>query len=165
MEKQGYKNAPAAELKTTTDTCRFKREDRKMKEEKLPTATPTGKITKDFNPIKDVEEKVFFHLQDSTHEFTMGLKSILQCLKFAEDENVIPKLPQDFWSAMYGEYHGLYERYSPNFKEGYYNGFWNALDFATNETKKGKKIDDSRFLHLNPDELITELERIEDTDL
>lgn len=131
----------------------------------LLVAVPSGKITKDFDPIKDADEKVFFHLQDKTHEFMMGLKDILQCLKFAEDENLVPTLPEEWWSAMNGIYPGLNERYSPNFKKGYYNGFWNAMDFVENEIKKGKKMEnilrDKTILSLNPDELLEEMERIE----
>ena len=55
------------------------------KRKKLPVAKLTGRITK-YNS-KDIfssnDETVFFHLRDSVHEFTIGLKDILRCLEFA----------------------------------------------------------------------------------
>lgn len=50
-------------------------------------------------------EHFYFHLKDSVHEFTIGLGEIIKCLKFAEDKGIVPKLPDDWWSAIDGELH------------------------------------------------------------
>ncbi|MBU2856342.1 hypothetical protein [Acidithiobacillus sp.] len=43
------------------------------------------------------EEEMVFALQDQHHKFSMGLSTILQCLRMAEQEGGIPKLPSDWW--------------------------------------------------------------------
>ena len=61
-------------------------------------AAVTGDVYKDDDPEKD--DTVYFLLQDSTHQFTIGLSDILACLKFAEEEGEVPKLPGDWWSTL-----------------------------------------------------------------
>ncbi len=43
-------------------------------------------------------EPVIFHLKDNTHEFTMSLSTVLECLAFAVQAGELPKLPFD-WIA------------------------------------------------------------------
>ena len=43
------------------------------------------------------EEEMVFALQDQHHKFSMGLSTILQCLRMAAQEGGIPKLPSDWW--------------------------------------------------------------------
>ena len=43
------------------------------------------------------EEEMVFALQDRHHKFSMGLPTILQCLRMAEREGGVPKLPKDWW--------------------------------------------------------------------
>jgi hypothetical protein len=43
------------------------------------------------------EEEMVFALQDRHHKFSMGLSTILQCLRMAEREGGVPKLPSDWW--------------------------------------------------------------------
>ncbi len=38
-------------------------------------------------------EPVIFHLKDNTHEFTMNLTTVLECLAFAIQTGELPKLP------------------------------------------------------------------------
>ncbi len=42
-------------------------------------------------------EEYLFALKDNTHEFSIGLISILQCLAFAENEGAVPELPSEWW--------------------------------------------------------------------
>ncbi|WP_428947206.1 hypothetical protein ACQUQQ_00760 [Acidithiobacillus ferrooxidans] len=43
------------------------------------------------------EEEMVFALQDQHHKFSMGLSTILQCLRMAEREGGVPNLPSDWW--------------------------------------------------------------------
>lgn len=51
---------------------------------------------------------LMFLLKDSTHEFTISLKEILECLKFAEEKEEIPKLPDELWISAYNRYPDMY---------------------------------------------------------
>lgn len=75
--------------------------------EKLPEAKPTTKVDRIFSG--ESEETVFFHLQDTTHEFTMGLRDVLACVKYAEQKAYIPHLPIDWWNTIATTYHELGE--------------------------------------------------------
>ena len=79
--------------------------------EKLPIATPTGTQERRYAHNANDEETVFFHLQDATHEFTMGLKDILKCVKIAEKKGMIPALPKMFWHTMASHYIEFREYY------------------------------------------------------
>jgi hypothetical protein len=50
------------------------------------------------------DNHLVFALKDQHHEFSMGLTTILQCLRFAEDQGAIPDLPEDWWIAVRGRY-------------------------------------------------------------
>ena len=135
----------------------------KENEKDLPVAKPIKEIT-DFSPAR--EEMYFFHLRDSEHEFVMGLKEILQCVRFAEDEGIIPKAPDEWWTFLYGTYDVHYENQSPNFKEGYYNGFWNAMELIVKSQKKDvtmQKIQE-KYIHMNRDELFCAVDEDLDTE-
>ena len=58
----------------------------------------TGEVYMDSNP--DKKDWLFFLLQDKDHRFTIGLSDILACLKFAEKEGEVPKLPSLWWSEV-----------------------------------------------------------------
>ncbi|MBQ4132968.1 MAG: hypothetical protein IJD04_04445 [Desulfovibrionaceae bacterium] len=47
---------------------------------------------------------ILFAMQDNYHQFSMGLITILQCLKLAEDEGHVPKLPGDWWVQLANRY-------------------------------------------------------------
>lgn len=68
-----------------------------------------AKLTGDAFEITDPELKdaLYFLLQDSVHQFTIGLSDVLSCLKFAEEKGEIPELPQSWWiqiSDLYPEF-------------------------------------------------------------
>ena len=48
-------------------------------------------------------------LYSSTDQITIGLSSVLECLKFAESEEYIPELPLPWWINLYGIYPQLEE--------------------------------------------------------
>ena len=51
---------------------------------------------------------LMFLLQDSKHKFTISLKEILECLRFAEEQHEIPKLPDALWISAYSRYPDMY---------------------------------------------------------
>lgn len=125
----------------------------------LPVAKFSKEICKDF--FSEKEEHYYFHLKDNIHEFTMGLKEILLCIHFAEDEGLIPKVPDEWWNFLYSTYNIPHEHHSPNFKEGYHNGFWNAIELMKN--RKGKKqylIDqlEEKYLRLVPSDFFNAID-------
>ena len=74
----------------------------KMKyKKKLPVAKNNN------NKININEDNYYFYLKDSVHEFTISLQEILKCVKFAEEEGVIPELSKDWWnkiSTLYSDF-------------------------------------------------------------
>jgi len=54
--------------------------------------------------LGDNDDMLYFHLNTSTDQITIGLSSILECLKFAESEEYIPELPLPWWINLYGIY-------------------------------------------------------------
>lgn len=47
-------------------------------------------------------ENVIFLLKDKEHEFSMGLSTVLECLKFAIENGDLPKLPLSWVNLVYG---------------------------------------------------------------
>lgn len=43
------------------------------------------------------DDPLLFAMKDNYHEFSMGLFTVLQCLKLAETEGHVPLLPDDWW--------------------------------------------------------------------
>ena len=68
--------------------------------ETLPEAKPTGAYDVFFTP--EDGENVYFHLKDSVHEFKISLNTLLECLKFASQEQYIPPLSTE-WLAKLGK--------------------------------------------------------------
>ncbi|URL05920.1 hypothetical protein L4F92_07515 [Avibacterium sp. 21-595] len=46
------------------------------------------------------DEPIIFSLQDNYHHFSLNLSTLLECLKFAENENVIPPIPETWWDEI-----------------------------------------------------------------
>ena len=63
-------------------------------------------LTGDVFEIHDPEAKdhIYFLLKDQSHEFTIALSDILECLKFAEMKGEVPELPNGWWSQVDGQY-------------------------------------------------------------
>ncbi len=49
-------------------------------------------------------ENLIFALKDNSHEFSIGLLTILECLKFAEDNGAVPTLPYEWWLSLKSRY-------------------------------------------------------------
>lgn len=70
----------------------------------------TAHITGDVIDTRCSEDggDVYFLLEDSTHKYTISLKEVLECLRFAEDECEIEPLPRSFWISAINRYPGMY---------------------------------------------------------
>ena len=42
-------------------------------------------------------------MRSEKNKFTIGLGDILECLRFAEKEGEVPKLPVEWWGSEYGQ--------------------------------------------------------------
>lgn len=51
-------------------------------------------------------EELIFALQDRQHQFSLGLRTVLYCLKAAEAEGCVPPLPDGWWGSIVNR-HGL----------------------------------------------------------
>lgn len=69
-------------------------------------AEPTGEVIDSRYGPGDGD--VYFVMKDSLHEFTICLKDILECLKFAEEQFEIQPLPESFWFNVYNRYPDMY---------------------------------------------------------
>lgn len=46
------------------------------------------------------EETMVFAMRDKYHEFSIGLSTVLECLRAAEAEGYVPPLPAEWWFAI-----------------------------------------------------------------
>ena len=49
-------------------------------------------------------DSLVFAMQDTQHQFSLGLATVLQCLRIAEQEGHVPALPPEWWWAVEGRY-------------------------------------------------------------
>ena len=59
--------------------------------------------------LGDSDELLLFHLKAQEKEFTLGLSDVLECLKFAESEGIVPPIPGAWWLTMSEVYPELRE--------------------------------------------------------
>ncbi len=50
------------------------------------------------------DDPLLFAMRDNYHDFSIGLFTILNCLKLAEREGVVPKLPDEWWIDLHNQY-------------------------------------------------------------
>ncbi len=48
----------------------------------------------------DCNEELAFAMRDKHHEFSIGLRTVLQCLRLAEQEGNVPPLPIEWWNKI-----------------------------------------------------------------
>ncbi len=53
------------------------------------------------------DDTLVFGLQDRYHPFSIGLMTILECLRVAEAEGQVPKLPDAWWNSVRNRYRAL----------------------------------------------------------
>ncbi len=54
--------------------------------------------------VPEEEPDLHFLFEDSVHRFTISLKQIMECVKFAEEQHEIPPLPEEYWGSIIGKY-------------------------------------------------------------
>lgn len=59
--------------------------------------------------LGDSDELLLFHLKAQEKEFTLGLSDILECLKFADRQGIVPPIPGAWWRTMSEVYPELEE--------------------------------------------------------
>lgn len=59
------------------------------------------------NNCEHCEDPLIFAMQDKQHQFSLGLITVLQCLRLAEQEGFVPALPPEWWWAVEGRYNSL----------------------------------------------------------
>lgn len=77
--------------------------------EKEYTAKTTGDVDVIVSASSNTNESVWFHMQDSAHKFKIGLGDIVSAINFAEDQGLVPELPDDWWLAMSVQYPEYFE--------------------------------------------------------
>lgn len=60
---------------------------------------------KDHTECEQCTEDYLFFMKDQEHEFSIGLKTILACLAFAEEKGAVPPLPCEWWHLINNRYH------------------------------------------------------------
>ena len=63
-------------------------------------AVSTGQA-EDVTSCESCNEMMVFAMRDKYHEFSIGLQTILECLRIAEQEGYVPQLPPEWWNATY----------------------------------------------------------------
>lgn len=67
----------------------------------VPVQDGDGNIlTADTTECERCCEELVFAMRDKTHEFSLGLSTVLRCLAIAEKEGYVPKLPTEWWQTL-----------------------------------------------------------------
>lgn len=64
---------------------------------------PSGNSVSD-NTCDHCDDPLLFAMRDNHHDFSIGLFTVLNCLKLAENEGAVPKLPDDWWIDLANQY-------------------------------------------------------------
>ena len=59
------------------------------------------------NDCERCGDPLIFAMQDRQHQFSLGLVTVLQCLRVAEQEGFVPALPPEWWWAVESRYNQL----------------------------------------------------------
>lgn len=57
----------------------------------------------------DTTDPVLFEIGRGNNRVTVGLESVINCLKFAEAEDMLPQLPTEWWNKVKEQYNFLEE--------------------------------------------------------
>ncbi|MGL4208562.1 MAG: hypothetical protein ACRCTY_04165 [Candidatus Adiutrix sp.] len=56
------------------------------------------------NDCEKCDDPLLFAMQDKFHQFSIGLFTILNCLKLAEKDGAVPNLPDEWWILLANRY-------------------------------------------------------------
>lgn len=68
-----------------------------------PDADPS-QTCRDGEPGRRCDGTVLFAMRDRHHTFSLGLDTVLECLRLAEEEGEVPPLPSVWWEQVHGRY-------------------------------------------------------------
>lgn len=74
----------------------------------VPVRDESGTLSAEEKFSDCCADPLLFAMRDKYHEFTMGLFTVLQCLRLAEKAGHIPPLPMGWWASVeytYGEHY------------------------------------------------------------
>ena len=77
-------------------------DEKKVFENRAGLSSEDSSITD--NSCEHCDEPLLFAMQDNYHQFSMGLFTVLNCLKLAEADGAVPKLPPDWWISLANRY-------------------------------------------------------------
>jgi hypothetical protein len=60
----------------------------------------------EWNRCEECGENLVFAMEDNHHKFSVGVGTVLECLRIAEGEGAVPRLPNDWWAEIMCRYHG-----------------------------------------------------------
>lgn len=81
-----------------------------MENKKIDIVRTTGDVEIRAPSIDaETNESVWFHMEDSTHKFKMGLGDILSAIRFAEEQGIVPELSNDWWFRVSVLYPQIFE--------------------------------------------------------
>lgn len=77
--------------------------DKVIEDNQLPeTAVLQEEVVEEYD--LEARDHLWFGLKIGENECKIGLSDILRCLKFAEEQGEVPKIPSEWWSHMAGVY-------------------------------------------------------------
>lgn len=80
-----------------------------MKHELKNTAALEENKLVDHSDCEYCKEDYLFAMKDRYHEFSVGLRTILDCLEMAEKEGAVPKLSDQWWLDVKNRYYQFRE--------------------------------------------------------
>lgn len=70
-------------------------------------AHPDGVIVGEPKYPDCCDDTLMFGMRDNHHAFSIGLSTILECLRYAEREGEVPRLPEGWWNLLETRYPAL----------------------------------------------------------
>lgn len=72
----------------------------------------TGEKVEEHFGCDECCEQILFKMKDNHHEFSMGVETVLNCLRIAEEKGAVPKLSSDWWILVMDRYR-IYNNLKP----------------------------------------------------
>lgn len=73
----------------------------KPKKSILENRAALAGAAEDVTSCETCGETLVFAMRDRYHEFSIGLQTVIDCLRVAEQEGYVPPLPNEWWIALH----------------------------------------------------------------
>lgn len=80
-----------------------------MTEKNINEAKLSENAAIDHTDCEECMEDFLFKMKDTKHEFFIGLSTILQCLRVAEDACLVPQINDEWWIAVMNRYNSDFD--------------------------------------------------------